>query len=210
MPMRILATTAALLVSGLTGGLLAQAKRLDLKPMWTAWKDGDIDVAHRLAEVALAAGRAADEARHALCLTAFVRGDYRGALDHYRAIHAGYRRLAELDDVVLNSHIHLGAVRAALDFAVMRPDVPPLTRQRLEAHVRRPFAVDLTGVTTVPFANHPLSEGTFRRSPRRSTAGPPKRHPPGTQGHPLMLCTAAADSITAVWRGGCHDNETGF
>lgn len=45
--------------------------------MWTAWENGDIDVAQRLAEEALASGRASDEAHHVLCLTAFVRGDYR-------------------------------------------------------------------------------------------------------------------------------------
>lgn len=157
MPTRILTAAAALLMSGLTGGLLAQARRVDLRPAWAAWKEGDIDVAQHLAEEALAA-RASDEAHHVLCLTAFVRGDYRGALDHYRAIDPRYRRLGELDDTVINIHLHLGAVQAARDFAGTRRGVSSVTRQRLDAHAQRPFTIDLTGVTVVPFADHPLSE----------------------------------------------------
>jgi hypothetical protein len=36
--------------------------------------------------------------------------------------------------------------------------VPAVTVQRLDEHARRPLRVDLSGVTAVPFADHPLTE----------------------------------------------------
>lgn len=158
MTKRNLAAPVAMLLSVLTGGLVAQANRVDLEPAWAAWGAGQIDLAQRLGNEAVAAGRALDEAHHLLCLTAFVTGDYRGSRDHYHAIGSTYRRLAELDDTVLESHIHLGELQEALDFAVKRPAVRPLTVRRLEAHARRPLSINLPDLTVVPFADHPLTD----------------------------------------------------
>jgi hypothetical protein len=111
-----------------------------------------------LANDARAARRAADGAHHLLHLTTFVTGDYRAALEHYRAIGTSYRRLTELDDSVIDAHIHLGAVADALEFARGRKRISPLTIQRLEEHLVRLLRIESTGIAVVPAAEHPLSE----------------------------------------------------
>jgi len=148
----------ATLMSALSAVGVAQGRKSDLKAAWTAWEDGDIALAQALAQEALGAQPAAAEARHLLTLTSLVRGNYRGAISHYRSIGASYRRLAELTEPVIDAYVHLGAIAEALDFARARKGVPPVTVQRLEAHLVRPLHVDLPGVTVVPFADHPLTE----------------------------------------------------
>ncbi len=154
----VLTTSLAALVSALSGIGLAQGTKTDWKPAWSAWEAGEIGRAEALARDVLAAQPVSDEARHVLFLTAFVNGDYRGALDHYQSINAGYRRLKELTAPVIEAYVHLGAVADAVVFARSRHDVRAVTIQRLEEHARRPFGVDLSGVAVVPFVDAPLGE----------------------------------------------------
>jgi len=82
---------------------LTRKQSSEMTASWNAWKDGEIARAQALARDALAARSAADEAHHLLFLTAFVTGDYHGALDHYRAIGVRYPRLAELTEPVIDA-----------------------------------------------------------------------------------------------------------
>ena len=132
--------------------------RSALAPAWTAWAAGEIPLAAELARDVLAAGSAPDEANHLLFLTTFVAGDYRTSLAHYHAIGPSYRRLAELDEPVVDAYVHLGAVVEALEFARGRKGMARTTVRRLEDHRRRPFGVDLTRVAVVPFADHELGD----------------------------------------------------
>lgn len=136
---------------------LAQG-RSELGQAWTAWEAGEISLAHKLAQDALAARQEPDEANHLLCLTTFVTGDYRAALDHYRAIGSSYRRLAELNEPVVDAYVHLGAIAEALEFARGGKGIAPITVRRLEEHRVRPPKVDLAGVAVVAFADHELTE----------------------------------------------------
>lgn len=156
--MRRLATRLATLLSALSAAALAQGRKGELGAAWTAWERGEISRARELANDALAARRAADEAHHLLHLTTFVTGDYRAALEHYRAIGTSYRRLIDLDESVIEAHVHLGAIADALEFARGRRRISPLTIQRLAEHVARPLKTDLTGIAVIPAAEHPLSE----------------------------------------------------
>jgi hypothetical protein len=133
-------------------------KASGLEAAWTAWGDGEIAVAEALAQEALDETAASDEARHLLFLALFAKGDYRGALHHYRSIGRSYRGLADLTEPVIEAHIHLGAIAEAAAFARGRRGVPAAMVQRLEAHVARPLRVELAGVAAVPFADHPLTE----------------------------------------------------
>jgi hypothetical protein len=152
------ATSLGALKSSLLPSGLSANTRADLKAAWRAWQDGEITRAQALAEQALAQS-GADEARHLLFLTAFVNGQYTAALEHYRGIGASYRRRRELTEPVLDAHIHLNAVTDALAFARdNRGLVSTAVVQRLEAHSRRPLVVELGGVTTTPFADHPLTD----------------------------------------------------
>lgn len=158
MRQRVRVTSLATLISAFAAIGLAHGKKFELGPAWTAWEDGEISLARKLAQDALAAQRAPDEASHLLCLTSFVVGDYQAALEHYQAISASYPRLAELNDTVIDAYVHLGAIAKALDFARRRKGIPRLTVQRLEQHLARPMKVDLAGVAILPFADHPLTE----------------------------------------------------
>jgi predicted aspartyl protease len=154
----VLAKSLVTLLSALPAVGLARAKKGDLTAAWSAWEAGEIARARALAADALAAQSGSDEARHLLFLTAFVSGDYRGALDHYQSIDVGYRRLKELTDPVIEACVHLGALADAVVFALGRTDVRAVMVQRLEEHARRPFGADLAGVTAVPFADARLGE----------------------------------------------------
>ena len=137
---------------------LAHGDKAGLIAAWSAWETGEIAKAQALARDALAAQPGSDEARHLLFLTAFVSGDYRGALDHHQSIDARYRRLEELTDPVIEGYVHLGAIADAVVFARGSKAVRAVTVQRLEEHAHRPFGVDLAGVAVVPFADAPFGE----------------------------------------------------
>ena len=137
---------------------LARGEKADVIAAWSAWEAGDIARAQALARDARSAQPGSDETRHLLFLTAFVSGDYRGALDHYQSIDARYRRLKELTEPVIEACVHLGAIADAVVFARGSKAVRAVTVQRLEEHARRPFGVDLAGVAVVPFAEAPLGE----------------------------------------------------
>jgi hypothetical protein len=77
-----------------------------------------VDRAQTLAHEALGAGVGIDLAHHVLFLTAFVTGDYRGALRHHHAIGASYRRLPELDLPVIEAHLPRRALADAAAFAI--------------------------------------------------------------------------------------------
>lgn len=151
----VLATRLAALMSAM--GIVHGATR-EVRAAWRAWKDGEVTRAQALAQEALTLRHGSDDARHLLFLTAFVRGDYQGALDHYRVIPSSYPRIRELTDPVIEAFIHLGAIADAAAFARGRKGVPAVVVQRLEAHAHRPLTVDLGEVTTIPFADHPLTE----------------------------------------------------
>jgi Aspartyl protease len=149
---------AAMLMSAF--GMIDRAlgKKPELGQAWDAWQDGEIVQARRLASEALAARRAPDEAHHLLCVTAFVSGEYESALEHYRAISGAYRGAGELSETVIEAYVHMGKIQEALDYARGGKGVSSLTVRRLEQHVGRPLEVKLTGVATVPFADHEWTE----------------------------------------------------
>jgi hypothetical protein len=156
------------LSSALSAPGLAQRENAELIAARSAWEAGEIARAQVLARDALAAQPGSDETRHLLFLTAFVSGDYRGALDHYQSIDARYRRLKELTEPVIEAYVHLGAIADAVVFARDSKDVRVVAVQRLEEHARRPFGVALAGVAVVPFADARSGSGS-PRSGRRST-----------------------------------------
>ena len=137
---------------------LKAGKKHELPEAWTAWRNGDVALAGQLARDALAAGRAPDEANRLLLLAAFGSGEYRTALEHFRAIGPSYHGLKELNETVIDAYVHLGAIGEALDFTRGRKGIPALTVERLQRHIDRPFRVDLSGVATLPFAEHELTD----------------------------------------------------
>ncbi|MCH8332826.1 retroviral-like aspartic protease family protein [Candidatus Sumerlaeota bacterium] len=125
---------------------------------WSAWRSGDITFARELARDRVANEEQSDEANHLLFLTAFVAGDYEGALAHYGAIGKSYASLKELDEPVQDAYLHLGRIPDALEFVRSREDSPDWMVQILERRVAQPFRVSLSGVSVVPFADHPLTD----------------------------------------------------
>ena len=90
-------------------------------------------------------------------VTAFARGNYAAALDHFRAIGDRYSRREELTETVIDAFVHLDAIADAAEFARGRKGVPATWLQRLEMHARHPLRAELGGVAVVPFADHPLT-----------------------------------------------------
>lgn len=120
----------------------------DSASAWSAWREGDVDLAVRLAREA-AAG---DERSHILMLALYVQGDYAGALEHYARIDRSYGGLAELDDVVVEAHLHLDQQADALGFARERG----LERAKYMALRRQPMQVTLDEVAVIPYADNPI------------------------------------------------------
>jgi hypothetical protein len=138
-------------------GLDPRWSHAPLDAAWSAWERGEIETAARLAHDAIDARSNNDAANHLLFLTRFVTGHYRDALDRYGEIGRSYRRRGELTPAVIDAHLHLGALGNAAAFARGRTDVTPVESRRLDEHLRRPFGVELTGVTAVSPADHPLA-----------------------------------------------------
>ena len=135
----------------------AQGEQKSLEEAWAAWEAGEIPLAGARAQEQLANEQRSDEARHILLLTAFVRGDYDGALLHYDAIGESYERLGELDEPVLNAYLHLGRFDDAERFA-RQHGMPEWHVDVLAKRAAHPLKVDLDKVTVVPFAKHFLVE----------------------------------------------------
>ncbi len=120
----------------------------ELAIAWKAWGDGDLELAVRVARDATPG----DERTHVLMLAAYVKGDYARALERYEGIGAGYERLAELDDVVVEAHLHLGDRTDALAFARQRG----LARAKYLAMHTQPMQVALDGGAVIAFADAPI------------------------------------------------------
>ncbi len=119
---------------------------------WGAWRDGRIAEAESLATVL----PPADDRSHLLAIAAFARGDYQRALAHYDSLGETYQRRGELDRMVVDAYLHLGRPGAARDFARQR-GLEDVLIGSLEQRAAQPLAVSLDTLTTVPFAQHPLT-----------------------------------------------------
>lgn len=115
---------------------------------WSAWREGDVDRAAFLARET----PSSDQRTHVLMLAAYVKGDYAQALDRYEQFDAGYARRTELEDVVVEAHLHLGQHALALAFARQRG----LERAKYMATRTQPMEVQLDGSVTVAFADSPI------------------------------------------------------
>lgn len=121
---------------------------------WQAWRAGDVDGARSRAQDLLARGTAGDEARHLLALAAHVQGDHATAVTTHQAIDRRYRRLAELDDPILWSHVRLGDIAAAQAFAQARGLLKSAAvREQLRLALESPISVDMSGTVNVPFTD---------------------------------------------------------
>ena len=118
---------------------------------WHAWHEGDIQGARSRA-LTLLNGGMADEARHVIALASHVQGDHAAAVATYGTISRRYRRLAELDEPILWSHVRLGDIAAAQTFAQARGLLrSKAVREQLRLALERPLRVDSSGVIDLPF-----------------------------------------------------------
>lgn len=129
-----------------------------LPEAWSAWSNGDIALARTLADEALAAGREPDAAQHLLFLCDFVSGDYADALARLDRIAPDYPGRGDLAEPALEAYIHLGRLNEAAAFAANAPSLPAAYRTLIARHAQKPLGVELSGVSTVDFAEHYLSE----------------------------------------------------
>ena len=125
---------------------------------WDAWRAGDVARAREQSGLALQRGENADAARHVLALAAHVAGDHADAIAARDAIGARYRRLSELDEPILWSHLRLGDVAAAHAFAERRGLLRNrATKERLRLAAEKPLRVEMCGVIELPFTGDPFS-----------------------------------------------------
>jgi hypothetical protein len=123
-----------------------------LEPAWAEWEKGNVDAAERLAR----GQPASDESRHLLVLVDFVTGEYETALARYKQIDTLYAWLTDLDEVVVNAHLHLAQADEAHRFATER-DMDTTTIATLALRAAYPFHASVDGIAVVPFAEHPLT-----------------------------------------------------
>ena len=135
------------LVALLSGG--AQ----DVGAAWTAWRNGDIDKAHEIVHDV----KESQSRQHLMFLIDFVLGKYEDTLLHYNSIRPEYPRFKELDEPVMHAYWHLGMEKAAHEFAKMRGLTGDLLASA-ETRAERPVSVVLDKVTTIPFADHLLTQ----------------------------------------------------
>ena len=110
------AAAARTLVAACVSGTIARRRRRGATELvasaWDAWRAGDVARAREQSGLAIQRGESADAARHVLALAAHVAGDHADAIAARDAIGARYRRLSELDEPILWSHLRLGDVAA--------------------------------------------------------------------------------------------------
>ena len=113
---------------------------------WDAWRAGDVAGAREQSGLAIQRGES-DAACHVFALTAHVAGDHAAAIAAQHAIGARYRRLSELDEPILWSHLRLGDVAAAHAFAEQRGLLRNrATKERLRLAAERPLRMEMSGV----------------------------------------------------------------
>ena len=93
-----------------------------------------------------------------LVLVESVTGAFEEAIAIRDQIDARYRRLHELDEVILWDHLHRGDFAEAHRFAERRGLLRRATiAKRLRLSLERPFETSLDGVADVPFTDDPLT-----------------------------------------------------
>jgi hypothetical protein len=153
----------SVIVAGVVLSLLPASPSVDVgaetrsREVWTAWEEGDVARARQTAAFLLDGDGPVDDARHILCLTSFVMGDYEDALSHHAKIDPRYNRYGELDRPVLDAYLHLARYADAERFARAR-GMPDWQCDMLAKRKERPLHVRLDGLSVVPFADHPLCE----------------------------------------------------
>lgn len=152
------AITKTLKVSGCRGFAMTPQADPVLAPAWSAWRQGDFVTASRHARELTARPATASPGHHILALVAHVTGDHRGAISHYSRVQPRYRWLAQLDDPILWSYVHLGDIAGAQSFAARRGRGPrTVTGKRLQLSLERPMSVHIDGVVEAPFTDDRLS-----------------------------------------------------
>lgn len=123
---------------------------------WTAWEQGDLELARELSEKLLLEPETRDAGHHILTLIYHVQGDHSAAVNHQAQISPKYEWLSTLDEPVLWSYIHSGNIKKALEFAEQRK-MSKSTLARLKLAVDRSFTVKLDGIAELPFTDDKLS-----------------------------------------------------
>ena len=96
----------------------------------------------------------ADEARHVIVLASHVQGDHAAAVETYHAISRRYRRLAELDEPILWSHVRLGDIAATQTFAEGRGLLrSAAVREQLRLAREQPLSVHSSEAVDIPFTD---------------------------------------------------------
>ena len=132
----------------------AEAADSKLPDAWSAWHNGEIKDAERLA----ATGPDTDEARHLLLLCAFVNGRYEEALKLYQKIDKSYPRYDELNSAAAMAYLHLGLYEEAGRFSRTHKihdsagDFDDINKDMIEVMAEHPLKVSLDKITIIPFA----------------------------------------------------------
>jgi len=125
-----------------------------LKAAWSAWRNGEIAEAERLA----GAQPRTDEGRHLLLLCAFVQGKYEAALSYDQEISPSYPRSDELNEPVAMAYFHLGRYAEAGRFAQEHKitgspeNIDDALLDFILVTADHPLKVSLDRVTIIPFA----------------------------------------------------------
>ncbi len=130
----------------------AQDLDLSLEDAWVAWKQGDVALVEEIATK----HSETDEGVHLLVLCFSVRGQFEEALSLHGKLDPSYRRFSELDNVIFQNFLHMHRYDEAARFAEDR-SMDAVSQAEAQSRLRTPLVVNLETMTTVPFADHPLT-----------------------------------------------------
>lgn len=212
---RMLSTLADAARGVFAGGRASMTRGTATGPAWIAWRAGDVGDARRRAEASIGRNESLDEAHHLLALAAHITGDHAAAIAAHQAIGPEYRRLSELDEPVLWSHVRSGDLAGAQAFARHRGLLrDKVVRERLRLATEKPLTVEVDGVVEIPFTDDrltPLMPGVAARvngypAAARLDTGGAFMHLSAGQAAPWGIGTVACEREFAGLRFGqvCH------